>query len=105
VNIAIGKRMRVISKRTLREFWETHADAERPLKHWYDVTRRAVWTNISEVRDTFTHADQVGLCTVFNIHGNDYRLIAKIKYDYGIVYIRFVLTHREYDRDAWKNDC
>src|SRR5260370_29167439 len=97
--------MRVLSKRALREFWEMLPYAEEPLRRWYKATVEADWSNLAEVRRTFPHADRVGECTVFNIHGNDYRLIAKIKYDYGMVYVRFVLTHREYDRNAWKSDC
>jgi mRNA interferase HigB len=58
--------------------------------------------NLSEVRQTFRHADVVGDKTVFNIKGNDYRLIVHIRYDLGIIYIKDLLTHAEYDRGTWK---
>lgn len=85
--------MRVISKRRLREFWEKHSDSQGPLEEWYKLTRKASWRNFAEVRATFRHADNVGTCTVFNIKGNDYRLITKIDYAYQKVFIKYVLTH------------
>ncbi|MGH9760111.1 MAG: type II toxin-antitoxin system HigB family toxin [Blastocatellia bacterium] len=97
--------MKVLSKRALREFWELHADAQAPLMHWYNTTIAASWRSLADVRRSFANADQVGKCVVFNIHGNDYRLITKIKFERQIVYIRFVLTHSEYDQGRWKNDC
>jgi mRNA interferase HigB len=57
------------------------------------------------VKTSFPHADIVGACTVFNIKGNDYRLIVKINYEKGTVYIKGVYTHAEYDKDRWKNEC
>ena len=97
--------LRVISRRRLREFWERHKDAETSLRAWYAVTRRATWRSIVETKEVFPHADAVGDCTVFNIKGNDYRLITKIHYRGQRVFIRYVLTHAEYDRDEWKKDC
>ena len=80
--------MRVISKKRLREFWEKHPDSQAPLEEWYKLTRKAAWPNLAEVRATFRHADPVGTCTVFNIKGNDYRLITKIDYGYQKVFIK-----------------
>ncbi|HET6882815.1 MAG TPA: type II toxin-antitoxin system HigB family toxin [Pirellulales bacterium] len=97
--------MRVISRRKLREFWELHADAEQPLRGWLSMVKAANWKNLAEVHRTFPTADQVGRCTVFNIGGNKYRLIGAIHYNRGIVYVRHVLTHAEYDRDKWKAGC
>lgn len=97
--------VKVLSKRALREFWDEHPDAKAPLLHWYNAAIRAVWLSFSDVRGSFAHADAVGKCVVFNIHGNDYRLITKINYPWQVVYIRFVLTHSEYDHGRWKNDC
>ena len=98
--------MRVISIRLLKTFWERHADAEGPLKAWYKTTRKADWKNLKEVRETYSKADGVSslrgeILTVFNIGGHKYRLITRIRYDWGLINIRYVLTHREYDREKW----
>ncbi len=97
--------MRIISKKKLREFWEKHSAAREPLEEWYRTVRKTVWRNIAEVRAVYPHADAVGTCAVFNIKGNDYRLITKIEYQWRTIYIKHVLTHAEYDRERWKNDC
>ena len=97
--------MNVIALRTLKQYWEKYPDAEKPLRAWYAVCRKANWTNLDEVQDVYPHADAVGECTVFNVGGNDHRLIVKIRYRTQRIYIRQVLTHKEYSRDKWKNDC
>ena len=97
--------MRIISKKRLAEFWAKQPDAKQPLLAWYNITKKANWNNLAEARQDFRHADSVGTCTVFNIKGNDYRLITKIFYARKRVLTRFVLTHKEYDKGAWKNDC
>src|SRR6185295_7338121 len=102
VELSGDSALRVISRRRLREFWEVSPEAKAPLEHWYNTTRRASWRNLVDVRETFRHADPVGTCTVFNIKGNDYRLITRISYTRQRVYVRFVLTHAEYDKDKWK---
>ena len=97
--------VRIISKRKLREFWEEHPDAREPLLNWYNVTRKASWQNPVDLRKSFRHADPVGDCTVFNIKGNDYRLITTVRYRKRRVYVLHVLTHSEYSKEKWKNDC
>jgi mRNA interferase HigB len=97
--------VRIISKRKLREFWEKRPDAKEPLLDWYNAARKASWRNLAELRESFRHADPVGDCTVFNIKGNDYRLITVIKYRVLRVYVLYVLTHKEYDKEKWKDDC
>src|SRR5215210_208796 len=97
--------MRVISKRRLREFWETEKQAELPLDTWYRTALKAKWQNLSEVKSDYPSADLVGKCVVFNIGGNKYRLIVKIEFLLQTIYIKFVLTHKEYDKDTWKKDC
>lgn len=99
--------MRVISLATLREFWRRHARAERPLRRWYKETMQAAWADFAEVRRTFPSADQVAvesgrIVTVFNISGNEFRLIAAIHYNRQCVFALRVLTHPEYDRGDWK---
>ena len=89
--------MRIIAKRTLREFWERYPDAEEPLLAWYREVEKEDWTKPSQVKDKFRSASFVGDRVVFNIKGNDYRLVVKINYPYRVVYVRFVGTHEEYD--------
>ena len=97
--------MRIISRKALRDFWRKRPDAEIPLQAWYRITKKAQWNNLADTRKDFPGADLVGICTVFNIGGNKYRLIAKIYYAHKKVYIRFVMTHRQYDRKEWYGDC
>ncbi|HXF39205.1 MAG TPA: type II toxin-antitoxin system HigB family toxin [Blastocatellia bacterium] len=97
--------LRIISRKALREFWEKYPDAEVPLETWYHRTKQARWENLADARRDFPHADLVGVCTVFNIKGNHYRLVTKIHFRNRKVFIREILTHREYSKDRWKNDC
>ena len=99
--------MRVISIKLLRAFWERHPDAKHSLRQWYKTAGQAQWRNLSDIRKIYPHADAVrtesgGTLTVFNICGNKYRLIARIRYDYQLVIVRNVLTHSEYDDGKWK---
>jgi mRNA interferase HigB len=89
--------MRVISRKRLREFWVEHADAERPLKDWFALVRRAQWRSHHEVKAQFRNASVVRDCVVFNIGGNKFRLVAWINYTIGVVLIKSVMTHEEYD--------
>lgn len=99
--------MRVVSLRPLRESWERFPDAELPLRTWYKAATHADWSSLKDVRRDYPHADGVsansGILTVFNIGGNKYRLVARIRYDYRLVNVRVVLTHREYDKENWKD--
>lgn len=91
--------MRIISIRTLREFWQCHAEAEQPLKAWYKEAGDAAWGGPADIKMRYPSADILpGNRVVFNIKGNSYRLIIKIHYNRQIVYIRFVGTHAEYDK-------
>jgi mRNA interferase HigB len=94
--------MHIITKTRLREFWDEHPGAEIPLARWFHITRRAIWTDFASLRRDFPQADVVGKFVVFNIGGNKFRLIVEINYQWRKVFIRGVLTHREYDKDAWK---
>jgi mRNA interferase HigB len=89
----------IISRKALKQFWEKHSDSEISLRAWFKITNQAHWKHISEVRAVFPHADAVGMYTVFNIHGNRYRLITQIDYETGKVFIHSVLTHAAYDRE------
>lgn len=94
--------MRVIGKPAIVEFSEKHRDALVPLMNWYRIAKRADWNSLAEVRSDFAHADVVGRRTVFNIHGNDYRLIARVNYRTKRVFILHILTHVEYGKGGWK---
>jgi mRNA interferase HigB len=94
----------IISRKKLLEFSAQHADAFTPLDYWYRVSKAASWRHLDDVRQVYSSAEAVGNFTVFNIKGNDYRLIVDIVYSTQRIYIKYVLTHAEYDKDKWKND-
>ena len=90
--------MRVIAVSTLRAFWERHPDAEQPLKAWYEEATSAIWTQPADIKAKYCSASvQKSRRVVFNIKGNDYRLIVAIAYKLQIVCVKFVGTHKEYD--------
>ena len=91
--------MRIIAKRTLRDFWETYPDAETALRYWFEQISKQDWQSPNEVINAFNGADTVGNGRiVFNIGGNKYRLIIKFVYETQICYVRFIGTHKEYDK-------
>ncbi len=91
--------MRVIAISTLKEFWDKHPDSELALKEWYVRTERAQWHSLNDMRNDFNSVDYVkNQRYVFNIKGNNYRLVAAIKFTPKLVYIRFVGTHDEYNK-------
>ena len=94
--------MHIITRKRLNDFAEKHPDAKSALQHWYKQAKGKDFTSFVELRKTFPNADQVGKLTVFNISGNKFRMIAAIHYNRRKVYIRAVLTHREYDDGKWK---
>ena len=96
--------MRIVSHKTLKEFYEQpgHEDAKVPLEYWYHTAENAEWKNFAEMKSNFGSVDNVGnQHYVFDIRGNNYRLIVVIKFTIGLVLIRFIGTHAEYD----KIDC
>jgi mRNA interferase HigB len=95
--------MHVISRKKLKEVVPRHADLEGPLDAWFRIAKKALWRNLADVRKTFSTADAVGKWTVFNVKGNQYRLITEINYRLGRLYIRHILTHAEDDRGGWKS--
>ena len=91
--------MRVFSFSRLREYWTEHADAEEALREWYRDADRADWSSPQDIRDAYANASFLpGNRVVFNIRGNNYRLVVRINYPYRQVYVRFVGTHAQYDR-------
>lgn len=90
--------MRVIAKKALRDFWETHPDAEEPLLAWFREAEDADWDSPGAIKAQYRSASILGdNRAIFNIKGNRYRLVVKINYPYRVVYVRFVGTHAEYD--------
>lgn len=96
----------MISLKLPREFWQRYPDAERPLRLWYETALDATWSSLADARQAYPHADGVktpsGMLTVFNIGGNKYRLVARIRYDYQLINVRAVMPHQEYDEGKWK---
>lgn len=91
--------MRVIARRTLREFWERFPDAQSALQTWHAEAADATWWTPAEIKAKYGNASIVaGNRVVFNICGNKYRLVVKVHYNTGFMYIRFIGTHAEYDR-------
>jgi len=102
--------MRIITERRLREFWQAAKGNERTarekaLREWIAIIRRADWTSFAEARKTFNHADVYCNCTIFDVGGNKYRIIGKVAYRKKAIYIRFIFTHEEYDKNRWQDDC
>jgi mRNA interferase HigB len=90
--------VRIITRGTLRRFWQSHPDAQEPLKTWYHEARKAHWKSPHEIKNMYRNASVIGdNRIVFNIAGNKYRLIVKFNYEFGIAYIRFIGSHRTYD--------
>ena len=93
--------MRIIAAGTLKAFWEQppYQDAEQPLRAWVHVVRAARWADPVAVKRSFNSADILrDGRVVFDIGGNKYRLVAWVNYAYGVIYVRFIGTHRAYDR-------
>jgi mRNA interferase HigB len=97
--ISLIKKLRVIAIKRLRDFWGIHSDCEQQLKSWYRETCKATWQNPNEIKIGYPSASILNdNRIVFNIKGNNYRLIVKINYEYEMVWIRFIGTHAEYDK-------
>lgn len=111
--------MRIISPKLLRDFVKKHPAAEASMRAWIKKTEQAEWQFWGDVRQTFASADQVTLLSkksgldekgrrrtqtvvIFNVGGNDYRVIVSINYKTGIVYTLFALTHADYSKEEWK---
>lgn len=93
--------MRIIAFRTIREFYEIpdYSDSEASLRAWYHDTKNALWKNSNDLKQQYKNASIIGNGrVVFNIKGNDYRLVVAIDYDFQMVFIRFIGTHKQYDK-------
>lgn len=94
--------MHIITRKRLIEFAKKHPDCSTALESWYRIIKQTDFNSFNELRQTFPSADIVGNSTVFNIGGNKARLIAAIHYNIHRIYIRHILTHKEYDRGFWR---
>ena len=97
--------MRILSLAALRTFWERENQSEEVLRDFYKRLAGVGAANLAELKLTFPSVDLVGKCYVFNVGGNKYRVIARIHFNREMVFIRSILTHREYDRGKWKSEC
>ncbi len=95
--------MHIISKKKLKDFWEHHAESKSVLEAWFKIIRATRYKMWAELKKTFPNTDKVGDRIVFDVGGNKYRIITVIHFNRGKVYIRDVLTHREYDKEKGKN--
>jgi mRNA interferase HigB len=101
----------VISLKPLREFWEGGGvpGSERFLRAWFKAVEKATWRDHAELKQTFPSADKVGDCYVFDVWTDHIRLVAFVRFADeergGIVFVRRVMTHKEYDRKKWPEQC
>ena len=101
--------MHLIGRPALNAFKKRHPLAINWLDNWWHVAMQADWRNLEDVRGVYQNVDQVGRCLVFNVLGNNYRLICGVKYAranaQGILFLREFLTHAEYNQNKWKKHC
>jgi mRNA interferase HigB len=101
--------VRVIARRRLVEFWESRKTdseiAERDLSAWYKLAIHAEWANYGALKQTFASADRVGNCVVFDVGNNRFRLIGRVNFAKGIIYVLRVMDHLEYHKRRWVDQC
>ena len=101
--------MRIIAEGTVREWAAKHAQAATSLRQWVRVVRPVEWDSFAELRRTFPSADLVTVksgrkAVVFNVGGNEFRLVCAVHFNMGMVFALRFLTHAEYSKDTWKNE-
>lgn len=97
--------MRIISRKAFRTYWELHPESEDVFVDFYQKLKQLDASNFAELRQTFPNADLLGDCIVFNVGGNNYRVIVHLDFSVQTIWIRFVMSHAEYDKGRWKTDC
>jgi mRNA interferase HigB len=100
--------MRIIKPSTLTQWAKQHSNAAPALLHWYEIAREAKWQTLTDIRSDLPHADVVKVeskkpVTIFNIAGNNFRLITAIHFNTGRVFLLDFITHADYSKDTWKN--
>lgn len=94
--------MRIFTEKAIKEFVEKYPDSKVALQEWTSIVKKSEWTSFADIKKTFNSVDAIGNQRyVFNIKGNNYRLVVVVKFTLGFIYVRFVGTHKEYD----KIDC
>ncbi|MBN3950344.1 MAG: type II toxin-antitoxin system HigB family toxin [Nostoc sp. NMS7] len=96
--------MHLIAIRNLHTDTAQYLDVKKQIDDWYATVKKAEWQNLEDVRKIYRDAEAVGNFTIFNVKGNNYRLIVGIDYEDQVVYYKYFLTHTEYDKGKWKND-
>ena len=95
--------MHVVSHKAIRVFCQDHHGSHNAMDSWYRVVKRAAWTTFADLKQTFNSADFVAPYVVFDIGGNKYRLIAEVNFSRKVLFIRGIMTHKEYEKGAWKS--
>jgi len=88
----------IISLKMLRDFWQRHPEAQHSLRNWHTVVEHSRFADFAELRRQFGSADYVPPFTVFDVGGNNYRIIAVVRYRDGKIFLRWVMNHRDYDK-------
>jgi mRNA interferase HigB len=101
--------MKIITESRVRGWAEAHLLAGPSLKCWHEISRAANWTSFQDIKKSWKSADYVKVgsgrpVVVFNIAGNNFRLIAAVHFNTGKVYVLRFYTHAEYDRNSWKKE-
>lgn len=95
----LGCGMNVVTRKKLQEFWTRHPQAKAPLSAWYNHAKAANWLSPQDIRDDFRSADFIGdNRVIFNVGGNNYRVVVRVSYTYKQVLVKFIGTHADYDR-------
>ena len=97
--------MWIVTEKRLRQYWQEHPDAEASLREWIKVVNGVTWESFKEARETFGSADFHNEFTIFNVGGNNIRIIAKVEYSKHMVFIKHVFSHAEYDNHKNWCDC
>jgi mRNA interferase HigB len=101
--------MHIIARPAIESAKQRYPKASAWLDHWWQVASQAAWTRLADVRKSYPDADEVGQCLVFDVCGNDYRLICRMTYanDWttGTLLVKHFLTHAQYDKRPWCKDC
>jgi mRNA interferase HigB len=97
--------MHVISRKKLVDFWTAHADAKDALAAWFKVAEKAAWAKWADVQGTYPKASYRECCLIFNVCGNDYRLVVRRSDNWKTLFVIGVFTHADYDKGEWKKFC
>jgi mRNA interferase HigB len=97
--------MRIIGTEHIEVFCRKHAASRRHFDRWLQTVAAAPWKKWADTKQTYARASKAGLCVVFDVQGGAYRLVTRIAYDLEVVSVLSVMTHAEYDKGKWKDEC